>query len=139
MIVNNHQIQNVLKVYSSQLSKGRFGRPESMPIRKPSADAVNISAEGKREALIERLTREIVGRIINKDPRLQIDRHIVEQMKTEIENDQGVGTGQEREFVYNVINGDATKTLNTLNMDDSSYLIKRLEHYARESVEKNLE
>ena len=110
-----------------------------MPIRKPSADSVNISSEGKREAVIQRLTKEIVGRIINKDPRLQKDRQIVEQVKTNIGKNQDVGEGQEREFVYHVINGDATKTLNTLNMDDSSYLIKRLEHYARESVEKNLE
>ena len=137
MIVTNHQIQNVLKVYTSQLSRGRMAVSESMPIRKPFADAVDISAEGKRQALIERLTKAIVGRIIRKDPRLHSDSQAVQQLKSEIENDVAAREGQELEFAYNLIDGDATKTLNTLSMEDPTDLIKRLEHHAREAVEKN--
>ncbi len=139
MIVTNHQIQNVLKVYTSQLSKGRKADSQSTSIRKPFADAVDISAEGKRQALIERLTKAIVGRIIRTDPRLQNDRQIFERMKSEIENDFGVREGKDQQFAYNVINGDATKTVNTLSLEDPGDLIKRLEHHAREAVEKSLE
>ena len=139
MIVSNHQIQNVLKVYTSQLSRGHVAVSQSMPIRRPLADAVDISAEGKREALIERLTKAIVGRIIRKDPRLHSDSHPVERLEGEIDNDVAVMEGRELEIAYNVIDGDATKTLNTLSMENPTDLIKRLEHHTRKVVEKNLE
>lgn len=139
MIVTNHQIQNVLKVYTSQLSKGRKADSQSTSIRRPFADAVDISAEGKRQALIERLTKAIVGRIIRTDPRLQNDRKIFERMKGEIENDFGVREGKDQQFAYNVINDDATKTVNTLSLEDPGDLIKRLERHAREAVERSLE
>ena len=139
MIVTNHQIQNVLKVYTSQLSRGHVSDSKSMPIRKPFADAVELSAEGKRQALIERLTKAIVGRIIRKDPRLHNDSRTVERLRSEIENDVAHREGEELEFAYNVINGDATKTLNTLSVEDPTDLIRRLEHHAKEAVERNLE
>ena len=139
MIVNNHQIQNVLKVYINQLSKGRTAASQGRPIRRPFADVVDISDQGKRQALIERLTKAIVGRIIRKDPRLHNGSDIVERVKSEIENDAVVRGGPELEFAYNVIDGDATKTLNTLSMEDPSDLIERLEHHAREAIERSLE
>ena len=139
MIVTNHQIQNVLKIYTSQLSKGQKTVSESGAIRKPFTDAVDISTDGKRRALIERLTKTIVGRIIRKDPWLLNNEPVSEGVESDAENDAAVRRGQELELAYNVIEGDATKTLNTLSMEDPTNLIKRLEVQARETVEKNLE
>ena len=139
MIVTNHQIQNVLKIYTSQLSKGHKAVSESRAIRKPLADVVDISSDGKRQALIERLTKTIVGRIIRKDPWLLNNDQVSEQVESDVENDAAVRRGQDLDLAYNVIEGDATKTLNTLSMEDPTDLIKRLEVQARETLEKNLE
>ena len=136
MIVTNHQIQNVLKVYTSQLSKGLIEGAQQMSIRKPIADTMEGSAESDRQTLIERLTKTIVRRIIRKDPRLENDRRIDAQMTDGVINEK---TTKLQEFAYNRIDGDATKTLNILTMVDPGDLIKRLEHHATKAVEKNLD
>ena len=140
MIISNHHIQNVLKLYTSQQSKGRLNHSQGETVRKPLADAIDISANGKRQALVERLTKTIVGRIVRKDPRMQSEEYIVEQMKNELEGNYGVRQeGQKQEITYNVIDKDAAKTLHTLSMRHPGDLIKQLEHQVREAVEKNLE
>ena len=136
MIVTNHQIQNVLKVYTSQLSKGLIEGAQQMSIRKPIADTMEGSAESDRQTLIERLTKTIVRRIIRKDPRLENDRRIDAQMTDGVTNEKAIKL---QEVTYNRIDGDATKTLNILTTVDPGDLIKRLEHHATKAVEKNLE
>ena len=138
MIVTNHHIQNVLKVYTSQLSKGLIDDDEHMSIRKPFADTIEGSAESDRQTLIERLTKAIVRRIIRKDPRLENDRQPDARMNGVVPNDFVVTEEKEQKFAYNRIEGDASKTVNILTIVAPGDLIKRLEHHATEVVEKNL-
>ena len=61
MQIPSYQIQNVLKVYSRQLSQGKIpGRNNIANANKISADSVTISPEGKRQAIIDKVASNIV-------------------------------------------------------------------------------
>ena len=70
MQIPSYQIQNVLKVYSRQLSQGKIlSRSNKFGSDiKTSADSVTISSEGKRQAIIDKVAANIVDRIITEGP-----------------------------------------------------------------------
>ena len=126
MIVTNHQIRNVLRVYTSRLIQANTAASRSMSIRKPFTGAVDGYPQGKRQALIERFTKAVVGRIIRNDRWLQNGGPIEQRMETENGNDAMIPRRHELEFAYNVIEQDARKTVNRLSMADPQKLFDRL-------------
>jgi len=70
MQIPSYQIQNVLKVYSRQLSQGKIlGRNRFGSDNKVSADSVTLSTEGKRKAIIDKVAANIVDKIITEGPK----------------------------------------------------------------------
>jgi len=71
MQIPSYQIQNVLKVYSKQLSQGKMlSRNNKFGVaNKVSADSVTISSEGKRRTIIDKVAANIVDKIITEGSR----------------------------------------------------------------------
>jgi hypothetical protein len=63
MFVSSYQIHNVLNVYSKQLSQDKSVQKEKAEVKKPLSDQINLSAEGKRRATIERVAEDILNKI----------------------------------------------------------------------------
>lgn len=145
MQIPSHQIHNVLKVYSKQLSQTRVIERQKALGKSTKSDQINISAEGKRQAIIDKVATDIVERITSSGPQDEIEQAIITKLEDEIgqsidfKANQGENEGyQNNEFVFNVIDGDNEKTTSTLHVNDASLLIKRLEQLAKETVDQNM-
>lgn len=139
MYITNYQMHNVLKVYTNNLSKNKFQENQKTPAAKSLSDSINISAEGKRRNIIEKVAADIVNRITSKGPQETVDHEIVNRLQDEMKDQAVKGPSKDANLVYNVIKEDQEKKTNILAIEDSSFLVKRLEQLARETVDKNLE
>lgn len=138
MQIPSHQIHNVLKVYGKQLSQARILERNKALSTPETTDKINLSAIGKRQAIIDKVAADIIDRITQSGPRDKVDQEIV----TKLEGELGQPIefkGKNGAFVFNVINQDNEKTTSTLQADDPDYLMRRLEELAKEAVDRNME
>ncbi len=109
MQITNYQMQNVLKVYSRQLSKNTLSKKNNAAAEKPQADKISISIEGKLKAIYNNVTADIVNRITSGDqgdkPE-KTDHEIAKQFQHKIEKEKNNKT----EFFYNTIDNSKKKT-----------------------------
>lgn len=108
MYITNYQMQNVLKVYSRQLSKNTISKKSNAAVEKQQADKISISIEGKRKAIYNNVTTDIVNRITSgdqSDKPATTDQETAKpfQHKIEAENNK-------TEFFYNTLNNSKKKT-----------------------------
>jgi hypothetical protein len=77
MHIPSYQIQNVLKVYSKQLSQQKFlAKNKTLAQNTPSADNVTISSKGKRQAIIDKVATNIIDKITMEGPIEQVEETI---------------------------------------------------------------
>jgi hypothetical protein len=135
MYITNYQMNNVLKVYTSQLSKCRAPVPDSLAVRKPTSDAIDISTEGRRQNLIERIASDIVARIRNGGSRNNRETRITENLNAESKGPSKAPKSRNAQFIYNVIRGEAEKKTNTLSVEDADSLARRFEELVRKMMD----
>ena len=138
MYITNYQIQNVLKVYTTQLSRNSGPESPKSQAKRPISDNITISAEGRRQSIIDKVAGDIVDRITQHGPQNQVDRDIISQLQEEIKDKTPVENQKDDQFVYNEINHQQEKTTQTLMVEDTHFLLKRLEQIAKDTVEKNM-
>jgi hypothetical protein len=103
------------------------------------ADQVSLTPEGKRQATIERVSKDILEKISRLGSRNGVDQQPTERAKDGVEKDTAADDGKETTFVFNVIDTINQKRRNTLSVEDSSFLIKRLEQLSKEEGDKKTE
>jgi hypothetical protein len=144
MQIPSYQIQNVLKVYSKQLSQGKMlSRNSKFNVdNKVSADSVTISSEGKRQAIIDKVAANIVDRIITEGPKEEKEAQITDQITDQIELELGKKINfskDKNKFTYTTIDDDNNKTTKTLSVEDSQFIVKRMTELARQVADTNME
>jgi hypothetical protein len=130
-------MHNVLKVFTNQLSKCRAPVPDRLAVRKPTPDAIDVSTEGRRQNLIERIASDIVARIRNVGGRASSETRITENLKKESKGPDSVPNSRNAKFIYNVIRGEAEKKTNTLSVEDADFLAKRFEELVRKMMDRS--
>ena len=139
MQIPSYQIQNVLKVYSRQLSQGKIlSRNKFGMANKVSADNVTISAEGKRQAIIDKVANDIVDKIITEGPKEQVTEQITEQIEKELGKKINYGKNK-NQFTYTTVDEHNQKTTQTLSVEDSKFVVKRMTELARQVANNNME
>ena len=134
MLVSSYQIHNVLNVYSKQLSQDRNAQRLKPGMTRQPSDQIKLSTEGKRKSTIERVSREIINKISlygsegQTEPQEQNTSR--ENAANSLESDNKTETG----FVFNVIDNLNKKTKTALSVQDTKFLIDRLEQLAKETV-----
>jgi hypothetical protein len=68
-----------------------------------------------------------------------VEKGIIDKLEGELGKSVSFNSRREDKFVFNVINSNNEKTTNTLEIENSMFLIKRLEQLAKEAVDKNME
>jgi len=109
MQITNYQMQNVLKVYSRQLSKNTLSKKNNASAEKPQADKISISIEGKLKAIYNDIATDIVNRITRgeqSDKPEKADYRIAKQFQHKIERENNNKT----DFFYNTIDNSKKKT-----------------------------
>ncbi len=141
LYIPSYQIHNVLKVYSRQVSQSKIIERQKELSTKTSVDQIDISAEGKRKMIVDKVAADIVDRITQFGPRDPIEQDIVNQLQNElgepVESDEE--NGQDQNFVFNVIDDENKKTTNSLSLEGTHFITKRLEQLAKEEVDRNME
>lgn len=137
MFVSSYQIHNVLNVYSKQLSQGKSAQKEKTETKKPLSDQINLSAEGKRRATIERVAEDILNKIYSysRSGKIKANPHgrPRENIKKSVESD----SKKETEFVFNSIDVQNRKTKTALSVKDTKFLIGRPEEQPIDTPEKD--
>ena len=140
MQIPSYQIQNVLKVYSKQLSQGKMlSRNSKFGVaNKVSADSVTISSEGKRQTIIDKVAANIVDKIITEGPKEENEAQITGQIEQELGKKINFSRGK-TQFTYTTIDGNNNKTTQTLSVEDSQFVVKRMTELARQVADNNME
>ncbi len=135
MFVPSYQMHNVLNVYSKKLRHNITSNDE-IRSKKPAADRVNLTSEGKRRATIEKVSKEIFDKITRFGSQAESPHRSSEQLKAKAGKEIASTRTSKAGFVYNVIDTINKKTTNTVSVEDSSFLIQRLEQLSKETMEK---
>ena len=137
MFVSSYQIQNVLNTYSKQLSQGRSAQRQEGETRKQLSDQIQLSTEGKRRATIEKVAKDILSKIADFGSNGQVEKHAQPRAggnaKKTIESDDK----KESAFVFNVIDNYNQKTTTALSVQDTNFLINKVEQLAKDAVEED--
>ena len=76
MIISAYQINNVLRVYGEQLRRGRISkRQRSTDTKGP--DKISISANARRETIIDGITSNIIERITQFEPHGNVEKDVL--------------------------------------------------------------
>lgn len=138
MQIPSYQMHNVLNVYRKQFTRGEASQRQSTGDIQTPGDRVSLSAEGKRQAIIEKVSAEIVKRITNFGPQEAVDHEIINQLEQDTGTTVDFGDPKLSEFIYNFIDANNEKASATLSITDSNGLVNRLEELAKEAVGKTL-
>ena len=139
MQIPSYQIQNVLKVYSRQFSQGKLlDKNKFNDANKVSADNVNISSEGKRQGIIDKVASNIVDKIINEGPNEKDKTQITDQIEKELGKNIDFTKGK-NQFTYTSVDENNNKVVQNLSVEDSKFIVKRMTELARQVADSNTE
>ena len=139
MYVPSYQMHNVLNVYSKQLRHNMTSERKTETPETASADRVSLTVEERRQAAIEKVSKDIFDKITRFGSLTETRRRITEQARSNSEKQVLPDTAQKTNFVFNAIDSINKKQTNTLSVEDSSFLIQRLEQLAKEAGDKKTE
>ena len=136
MYVPSYQMHNVLNVYSNKLRRNvTSGKNQKMP-EKPPVDRVTLTSEGKRRATIEKVSKDILDKITQFSSQAQARQRGSEQIKGKPYKESVSAKTDRAGFVFNVIDTINKKTTNTVSVEDSNFLIQRLDQLSTDMKEK---
>ena len=139
MFVSSYQIHNVLNVYSKQLSQDRNAQKAKPENGKQQLDQINLSTEGKRRAIIERVAQDILNKISRYGSKSEMKTQEQDQARGHLKNRLDPDNKKEAGFVFNVIDDLNKKTTTALSVKDTKFLIDRLEQMAKDAVEEDVD
>ena len=139
MHVPSYQMHNVLNVYSKQLRQNMVSEDKNKLPQKLKTDRVSLTPEGKRQATIEKVSKDILDKISRYSSLNEINQSITEQTNVNPGYENLPDKEKNKTFVFNAIDAINKKSTNTLSVDDSSFLIQRLEQLAKKAGDKKPE
>lgn len=139
MHIPSYQIQNVLNLYSRQITRNRLTDGYGSTAARPSGERVDLSAEGKRESMVHKITADIVEKITQHGPQDAVEKEIVGLLEEEIGQVLSFGSEENPEgFVYNTLDEAGQKTTRQVSLKDGDIVLKRLEALTRETVSRSM-
>lgn len=132
MQIPAYQIHNVLKAYSRQVSQGKFSaKHRGAGSVNTTVDKISISAEGKKQGVIDKVASDIVKKITSREP-----QSIEKNGQTNAEN-LALSQSKNEEFKYYQIKG-SSKTMETFSLKDAELMKKRMEYLRKDALGQEL-
>ena len=126
MHVTNYHVHNVLRAYGKQLSHNKRGARNNQVVPESRTDSITISTQARRTAVIDKVTSDIVERIVRTGPRDLMEQEAFEELESEFGSDLAMEEGGDTEFVFKVIDKEKGDEIKTLSVEDSKILKDRL-------------
>jgi len=138
MEITSYHVNNILKAYGKQLSLSRRGakHKELSPMNR--SESITISGEAKRKSVIEKVTADIVDRIVHSGPQNRMEKEAFQELQNEYGNELITEEVSNTELVFKVIDKDNGEELKTLSLEDSNVLKSRLEEITKGKVNTNM-
>ena len=131
MYVPSYQMHNVLHVYSKQLMQNIHSVGEKSTLGKPREDKLSLTLEGKRQTTIDKVSKDIFDKITRFGSQAESQQRISDQIKGKPDKERASAKMDKAGFVFNVIDTINKKTTNTVSVEDSNFLIQRLDQLAK--------
>ena len=138
MHISTYQVNNVLRAYGKQLSLSKRGARNKNVMPPNRSDSITISAEARRKAIIEKVTTDIVERIVRFGPQDVTEQEAFRELEDEYGNNLVLEEDNGPELVFKVIDKDKGEETRTLSIEDSKVLKDRLEEITKTKVDANM-
>jgi len=136
VVITPYQINNVLRVYGTQLRQNRaLNRLKDSNTRIP--DRISISADAKRKAIIGKIASDIVDKISQYGPHDSVEKEVFKKLEDEYGVNLAVTRKNPNDLIFKVIDENG-ETINSLSIEDSMFLRYKLEEITKDTVNKNM-
>ena len=144
MAITSFQVQNMLRTYAKQLSRGqRLARHKAQARTAPS-DEVNISIEARRKQVIGKITAEIVSnigyRVSGAGQGLGgVEGQALQKLSQEYGQELDITPDAESGgFFFRVVDKDSGEVLEELGANESAELQERLFTITQDIIDNNM-
>ena len=135
MYVPSYQMHNVLNVYSKQLRHNMAPEAKNKVLEARQTDRVNLTPEEKRRATIEKVSKDILAKISHYGSLSETRQRLAKHTNVNPKKETLPEKAENKTFVFNAIDTVNQKSTNTLSVEDSSFLIQRLDQLAKKAGE----
>lgn len=144
MTITSYQVQNILRTYARQLSRGQRLARAKASVETTQSDRVNLSIEARRKQVIEKITSEIVSNIGARLPGLQESwggveetalKRLSEEYGETLATFQNEQTGQ---IMFNVLDPRSGEVTKELSPEESGKLQERLYEITQGIIDENM-
>ena len=137
MNITTYHIHNVLRAYGKQLSQSKRLQHKKDDALLRRKDRISFSVQARRKAIIDRVTSDIINRIINDGPHDEMEQEAFGQLEDEYGGSLSVNN-EASELIFKVIDKEKGEVTKTLSIDDSSFLKNRLEEITKSKVDDQM-
>ena len=136
MLITAYQVNNVLRVYGDQLRQGRVSiRPKNTDAGLP--DRISISTKARRKTIIDNITTNIVDKITQYGPHDKVEKEVFEKLENEYGGHLAISGEDSNGLIFKEIDENG-ETINSLSIEDSNLLKKKLMEITVETIDKNM-
>ncbi len=137
MNITTYQIHNVLRAYGKQLSQSKRLQHKKGDALLRRTDRISLSVQARRKAIIDRVTSDIINRIINDGPHYEMEQEAFGQLEDEYGDSLSVNN-EDSELVFKVIDKEKGEVTKTLSIEDSNFLKDRLKEITKSKVDDQM-
>ena len=137
MNITTYQIHNVLMAYGKQLSQSKRLQHKKGDALLRRTDRISLSVQTRRKAIIDRVTSDIINRIINDGPHYEMEQEAFGQLEDEYGDSLSVNN-EDSELIFKVIDKEKGEVTKTLSIKDSNFLKDRLEEITKSKVDDQM-
>jgi hypothetical protein len=124
MVISEHHINNVLRVYGDQLRQSMISdRSECTDANTP--ERISISAKTRRETIIDDIISNIIERITQFGPHDNVEKEGFKMLRSEHENPLVIDEDRHNKLIFKEIDENG-ETINSLSIENSRFLTNKL-------------
>ena len=136
MLITAYQVNNVLRVYGDQIRQGRVSiRQKNTEAGLP--DRISISTKARRKTIIDNITTNIVDKITQYGPHDKVEKEVFEKLENEYGGHLAINGDNPNGLIFKEIDENG-ETINSLSIEDSNFLTKKLVEITEETIDKNM-
>ncbi len=137
MHIATYHIDNVLRAYSKQLGTSRRTAQNKDMAEPNRTDSIDISANARRKAIVDKVTAGIVERIVQHGPREGLEQEVFKQLEDEYGNNLAFEEGAS-EPAFKLVDKEKGGETSSLSVEDSRLLKDRLKEITRTKVDADM-
>ena len=136
MFITTYLINNVLRVYGNLLCKGRVA------VRQKNtddglSDKISITTKDSRKTIVDNITTNIVNKITRYGPHDNVEIEVFEKLENEYGGHLAISGEDSDDLIFKEIDENG-ETINSLSIEDSNFLTKKLVEITEETIDKNM-